>query len=71
MDPFGNEKAGFTVTGKINRNDWDLNWNAPLETGGLLVGEEVNISCEVELTNLGLTDLVMELEPAKDLKINA
>ena len=71
MDPFGNEKAGFSVSGKINRNDWGLNWNAPLETGGLLVGEEVNISCEVELTNLGLTDLVMELEPAKDLKINA
>jgi polyisoprenoid-binding protein YceI len=52
-DPWGNEKAGFTVTGKINRKDWGLTWNAPLETGGILVSEEVSILCEIELTNAG------------------
>ncbi|MBS1495464.1 MAG: polyisoprenoid-binding protein [Bacteroidetes bacterium] len=48
-DPWGNEKAGFSINGKINRKDWDLNWNAALETGGVLVGEEVRISCEIQL----------------------
>jgi polyisoprenoid-binding protein YceI len=48
-DPWGNEKAGFTITGKINRTDFGLNWNAALETGGLLVGEEVKLVAEVEL----------------------
>jgi polyisoprenoid-binding protein YceI len=48
-DPWGNEKAGFTINGKINRKDWDLTWNAALEAGGVLVADEVRISCEVEL----------------------
>jgi polyisoprenoid-binding protein YceI len=48
-DPWGNTKAGFTVSGKINRKDWGLNWNAALEAGGVLVGEEVRISCDIEL----------------------
>ena len=52
-DPWGNEKAGFTVSGKINRKDWGLIWNTPLETGGILVSDDVAISCEVEITNAG------------------
>lgn len=48
-DPWGNTKAGFTITGKINRKDWGLNWNAALETGGVLVSEEVNIMAEIQL----------------------
>jgi polyisoprenoid-binding protein YceI len=48
-DPWGNEKAGFTINGKINRKDWGLNWNAALEAGGVLVSDEVRISCEVQL----------------------
>jgi polyisoprenoid-binding protein YceI len=48
-DPWGNEKAGFSINGKINRKDWGLNWNAALEAGGLLVSDEVRISCEVQL----------------------
>jgi polyisoprenoid-binding protein YceI len=48
-DPWGNVKAGFSVAGKINRKDWGLNWNAALEAGGVLVGEEVKISCDIEL----------------------
>ena len=40
-DPWGNEKAGLSISGKINRKDWGLNWNAALETGGVLVSEDV------------------------------
>ena len=47
-DPWGNEKAGFSLEGKINRKDFGLNWNAALETGGVLVSEEVKISAEVQ-----------------------
>lgn len=48
-DPWGNTKAGFTVNGKINRKDWGLNWNAALETGGVLVSDEVRINCDIQL----------------------
>ena len=48
-DPWGNHKAGFTINGKINRKDWGLNWNTALEAGGVLVSEDVYISCEVQL----------------------
>jgi polyisoprenoid-binding protein YceI len=47
-DPWGNEKVGFSVTGKISRKDFGLTWNAALETGGVLVSEEVKISAEVQ-----------------------
>jgi polyisoprenoid-binding protein YceI len=47
-DPWGNEKAGFSISGKINRKDFGLNWNAALETGGVLVSEEVKINGEVQ-----------------------
>ena len=49
QDPWGNTKAGFTVTGKINRKDWDLNWNAAIEAGGVLVSDEVKINCDIQL----------------------
>lgn len=48
-DPWGNVKAGFSITGKIKRTDFKLNWNAALETGGVLVGEEVKLFGEVQL----------------------
>lgn len=48
-DPWGNERAGFSVEGKINRKDWGLGWNAALETGGVLVSDEVKISAEIQL----------------------
>ena len=48
-DPWGNEKAGFTLAGKINRTDFGLNWNAALETGGVLVSEEVKLFAEIQL----------------------
>jgi polyisoprenoid-binding protein YceI len=48
-DPYGNVKAGFSVSGKINRKDWGLNWNAALEAGGVMVSDEVRINAEVQL----------------------
>lgn len=47
-DPWGNEKVGFSVEGRINRKDFGLNWNAALETGGVLVSEDVRIHAEVQ-----------------------
>lgn len=48
-DPWGNAKAGFTIEGKISRKNWGLVWNAALETGGMLVSDEVRILCDVQL----------------------
>lgn len=48
-DPWGVEKAGFVATGEISRKDWELTWNTALETGGVLVGDEVKINCEIQL----------------------
>jgi polyisoprenoid-binding protein YceI len=47
-DPWGNTRVGISATTKINRKDYGLTWNAALETGGLLVGEDVAITLEVE-----------------------
>lgn len=47
-DPWGNTKAGFSATGKLNRKDWGLNWNSTLEAGGVLVGEEVKLAIELQ-----------------------
>ena len=47
-DPWGNTRLGASATTKINRKDFGLTWNAPLETGGILVGDDVTITLEVE-----------------------
>lgn len=47
--PWGTTAAGFTASTKINRKDWNLTWNVALETGGVLVGEIVNINIELEI----------------------
>jgi polyisoprenoid-binding protein YceI len=49
MDPSGQERAGFSAQTKIDRTDFGLTWNRALEAGGVLVGNEVRISIEVEL----------------------
>ncbi|TCJ14426.1 polyisoprenoid-binding protein [Flaviaesturariibacter flavus] len=48
-DPWGGERAGFTVNGKINRSDWGVSFNGALETGGVMLGEEVKIHSEAQL----------------------
>ena len=47
-DPWGNTRIGLSATTKINRKDFGLAWNAALETGGILVGEEVTITLDVQ-----------------------
>ncbi len=47
-DPWGNTRIGLSATAKINRKDFGLSWNAALETGGILVGEDVQITLDVE-----------------------
>ncbi len=49
-DPWGNEKVGFTIDGKIERTQWNLNWNAALEAGGFLVSEDVKIHASVQFS---------------------
>jgi polyisoprenoid-binding protein YceI len=48
-DPWGNTRRGATATTKINRKDFGLNWNKALETGGVVVGDDVIITLEVEM----------------------
>lgn len=50
VDPWGNDRIGFTAQGRIDRRDFGLSWNAALETGGVLVGESVDITIELEAT---------------------
>ncbi len=47
-DPWGNTRIGLSATTKINRKDFGLTWNAALETGGVLVGEDVAITLDVQ-----------------------
>jgi polyisoprenoid-binding protein YceI len=47
-DPWGNTKMALALEGKINRKDWGLNWNSALETGGVLVSEEVRLNIELQ-----------------------
>jgi polyisoprenoid-binding protein YceI len=47
-DPWGNQRAGFSINGKINRSDWGINFNSLLETGGVALSEEVKINSEIQ-----------------------
>lgn len=47
-DPYGNYKVGFTATTVVKREDYGIQWNAPLETGGLLLGSDVTITLDVQ-----------------------
>lgn len=48
-DPWGNTKAGISLTGKINRKEFGLTWNSALETGGVLVGDDIQLMAEIQL----------------------
>jgi polyisoprenoid-binding protein YceI len=48
LDPWGNTRIGLTGTTKINRKDFGLTWNAVLETGGILVGDDGTITLDVQ-----------------------
>jgi len=47
-DPWGNTRAGFTATTTINRKDYGVNWNETLDSGGLLIGEDVAVEINIE-----------------------
>lgn len=49
VDPYGQTKAGFEITGKINRKDFGLNWSAVTEAGGLVVSDEVKLVLNVQM----------------------
>jgi polyisoprenoid-binding protein YceI len=49
IDPWGNPKAGFSASGELNREDWGLTWNVPLETGGVLVSKMIQLDIEAQL----------------------
>lgn len=48
-DPWGNTKAGVKITGSLNRTDFGLNYNSVMEAGGLMIGEDIEITCKMEL----------------------
>ncbi len=50
--PWGTTSLGFEGTTTINRKDWELNWNKALETGGVLVGDEIKVDIELELVQV-------------------
>jgi polyisoprenoid-binding protein YceI len=54
--PWGSTSAGFTANTKINRKDWNLVWNQALETGGMLVGDEIKIHIELEIVKVPQED---------------
>jgi len=60
VDPWGNTKHGYEINGTVNRNDYGLTWNAPLETGGVLVSEDVKISIDLQLM-----EVVEEMETSE------
>ena len=52
-DPWGNAKAAFSATGEVNREEWGLTWNAPLEAGGVLISKTAKIEIEVQAAMAG------------------
>lgn len=58
--PYGTTSAGFSASTTINRKDWGLTWNVALETGGLLVGEDIKINIELEIVKQEVAEEVAE-----------
>jgi polyisoprenoid-binding protein YceI len=49
-DPWGNLRSGFTLTGKVNRKDFSINWNKALDHGGVMLGDEIALNINIEAT---------------------
>ncbi|MEP6626846.1 MAG: YceI family protein [Ginsengibacter sp.] len=58
VDPYGQTKAGFTVSGKISRKDFGITYGSTLETGGVLLGDEIKINAEIQLVKQAVEELV-------------
>jgi polyisoprenoid-binding protein YceI len=52
VDPWSNTKHGFEINGTINRSDFDLTWNAVLETGGVLLSNEVKLNLDLQMLEM-------------------
>ena len=50
VDPYGNTKAGYEISGKLNRHDFGLKWNAVTEAGGIVVGEEIKLALNIQMS---------------------
>lgn len=57
-DPWGGERAGFNITGKINRTDWGVTFNSVLETGGVALAEEIKIFSEIQMVKARVAEAV-------------
>ena len=62
VDPWGNTKHGWEITGTINRSDFGLTWNAALETGGMLLSDEVKLTLDIQMMELS-----GEMEPQTEI----
>jgi polyisoprenoid-binding protein YceI len=49
VDPYGQTKAGFTVSGKVSRKEFGLTWNAVTEAGQVVVSDDIRLQCEIQL----------------------
>ena len=58
VDPYGQTKAGFTVSGKISRKEFGLTWNAVTEAGSVVVSDEIKLQAEVQLVKQAQTETV-------------
>lgn len=58
VDPYGQTKVGFTVTGKISRKEFGITYGSTLETGGVLLGDEIKINAEIQLVKQAAEELV-------------
>jgi polyisoprenoid-binding protein YceI len=67
-DPWGQKRAGFTVEGKINRKDFQLNWDAVTEAGQVVVSNEINIHCAIELVKQAEVEPVAEQEAEHEVE---
>ena len=65
-DPWGNDRAGFNVVGKINRKDWGLIWNTEVGNGGVMLGDEVKIECDIQLVKPAEGHAVMTAEKEEE-----
>lgn len=66
QSPWGSMSAGFAATTTLNRKEWGLTWNQALETGGFLVGDELNVDIELELVKEDVEEAEQEAERAME-----
>ena len=60
VDPWGNTKHGWEIVGTINRSDFGLTWNAPLETGGVLLSDNVTLNLDIQMMEVAEENMVTE-----------